>query len=238
MSRKISRGLAAAPTDVKSFTSDQQAQLGAVIKDGSDEFVYVKAGASPLVAGTLKQGPAIVANHQNISVASAASAGATSVTVTLGATAATANFYAGGYMIVNDVDGQGHTYQIASNPAANSAASMVVTLNEELEEALTTSSQVCLIPNKYNGVIINPTTATNVPVGVGISDIPAEYYGWLQKRGPVACLNDGGTAVGLGLAPSGSVAGALATVAATTDQVAKALQAGVDTEYRAVDIRL
>jgi hypothetical protein len=235
--RQISRGLSASPINLFDYTVDQQTDLGAEIKDTTGNvFVYVKAGASALQVGKVQQSPAIVANHQNIAVASAVSAGQKKVTVTLGATAVAKNYYANGLLVINDADGQGHTYQIESNPSADASGSLVLTLSDELLVALTTSSEACLIPNPYNGVIINPTTATNKPCGVGITPIPANYFGWIQRKGNVACLNDGGTAVGLGLAPSGSVAGALATVAATTNQVGSALQAGVDTESRTVFI--
>lgn len=227
------------PQAIHATDDEQQMDLGsrAILKDGR-EFVYVKAGASALVAGKLQQAPAIVANHQNIAVAAAAAVGATSVTVTLGATAATADQYAGGFLVINDAAGEGYIYEIKSNPAADASASLELTLADPIVEALTTSSEACLLPSLYNGVIINPTTATNAPVGVAVSDIPASNYGWVQVKGIVSALNDSATAVGLGLAPSGSVAGALATVAATTNQVASALQAGVDTEYRAVFLNL
>lgn len=229
----------AAPNDVHSSSSTQELNLGAraMLQDGR-EFVYVKAGASALVAGKLQQAPAIVANHQNIAVAAAAAIGDKSVTVTLGATAATADQYAGGFLVVNDADGEGYVYKIEGNPAADSAGSLVVSLADELIEALTTSSEVCLIPNLYNGVIINPTTATNAPVGIAVSDIAANEYGWLQVKGPAPCLSQGAITVGLGIAPSGSVAGAVAVVAATTNQIGSALQAGVDTEYRTVFVTL
>jgi hypothetical protein len=236
---QITGAMLISPQEVFNESSVQNTDLGQVARTPDGRcFRYVQAGSTALVAGKLQQAPAIVANHQNIAVAEAASAGATTVTVTLGATAATANAYSNGYLVVNDGDGEGYTYQIKSHPAADASASLEVELYDELEEALTTSSEVCLIPNKYNGVIVNPTTATNVPVGVAVKDITASYYGWIQTKGPVGCLNDSATGVGLGLAPSGSVAGALATVAATTNQVATALQAGVDTEYRTVDLRM
>lgn len=222
-------------------SSTQEMDLGAeVVTSDGRKFKYVKAGGTALVAGKLQQAPARVANHANITVASAAAIGDTEITVTLGATAATANQYANGYMVVNDVTGQGFTYQIKSHPAADASASLEVTLYDEdaLEEALTTSSQVTLVSNLYNSVIVNPTTATNVPVGVAIKDIAASEFGFIQTYGAVSCLNDGGTTIGLGLAPSGSVAGALATVAATTNQVASALEAGVDTEYNTVFLRV
>ena len=218
-------------------SSVQQMDLGSKMRfaDGR-EFVYVKAGATALVPGKLQQGAAVVANHQNIAVASAASVGDKTITVTLGATAATANQYAGGTIVINDVDGQGNIYTIKSHPAADASASLVLTLdgNDAVRVALTTSSQACLFPNLYNGVIVNPTTPTNRPVGVAVKAITASYYGWIQTKGVSTCLNDGGTAVGLGLAPSQAVAGAMKTMAATLHQVGSALQAGVDTEYPTV----
>lgn len=209
----------------------------AVSSDGR-EFVLVYVGGSNIAAGLLCQAPAIVANHQNIAVAAAAAAGATSVTVTLGATAATANQYAGGYLVVNDATGEGQTLRIASHPAANLSTALIVTLEDAVVTALTTSSEVCLIANPYNGIIVSPTTQTGVPVGVTLYAVTASTYAWIQTKGPVACLNNAGTAVGLGLAPSATTAGALDTVAATTTQVATALQAGVSTEYRTVSVLL
>jgi len=239
MSRKITHEAQAFPQGLFVAQSNQQANLGIkAVSDNGEVFRLVKAGASALVAGTLQQAPAIVANHQDVAVAVAASIGAEEVTVTLGATAATLDQYAGGLLVVNDADGQGFSYRIDANPAADASGALLVKLDDKLEEALTTSSQVCLIPNIYNGVIINPATPSNVPVGVAIKDIPAGEFGWIQTRGPVSCLNDSGTAVGLGLAPSDAVAGALETVAATTNQVASALQAGVDTESRAVFLQI
>lgn len=236
---KITSDLQISAQDLFSSSATQKTDLGARATTGDGRvFRYVKAGASALVPGKLQQGPAIVANHQNMAVAAAAAIGATSVTVTLGATAATANQYAGGYLIVNDATGEGHTYKVKSHPAADSAASLVVTLEDPIVVALTTSSEASLLANQYNGVIVNPTTPTNEPVGVAIYPVAATEYGWIQTRGTVSCLNDSNTAVGLGIAPSQAVAGAVKTMAATLSQVGHAQQAGVDTEYRAVFLTL
>lgn len=238
MSSKITHDPQAFPQPLFSSSSVAQLDLGAKAVDGERVFRYVKAGAVALVPGKLQQAPAIVANHQNIAVAAAAAVGATSVTVTLGATAATANQYANGYMIVNDVNGEGHSYKIKSNPAADASASLVVTLEDGIVVALTTSSEVCLIPNSHNGVIVNPATPTNSPVGIAIYPVVAGEFGWIQTRGPVSALADGAITVGLGIAPSQSVAGSVKATATTLDNVGAALQAGVDTEYRTVFVRI
>ena len=59
--------------------------------------------------------------------------GDTSITVTLGATAATKDQYADGYIYTNDNTttsdrGEGQIYRIASNPAADGSATLAVTL--------------------------------------------------------------------------------------------------------------
>lgn len=238
---KITSNPLSSPQALFASSTTQEMDLGAeVVTADGRRFKYVKAGLSALVAGTLQQAPVRIANHANITVASAAAVGDVAITVTLGATAATANQYTNGYMVVNDVAGQGFTYQIKSHPAADASAALVVTLHNEdsIQEALTTSSQVTLVSNLYNAVIQNPTTATNVPVGVAVIDIAASEFGFIQVYGASSCLNEGGSTIGLGLAPSGSDAGALATVAATTNQIASALEAGVDTESNTVFLRL
>lgn len=239
MASKLTSGAEAISQPLFSSSSVQQMSLGATVhSDDGRIFRYVKAGGTALVPGKLQQAAAVVANHQNIAVAAAAAVGATSVTVTLGATAATKDQYAGGTLVVSDAAGEGHTYLIKSHPAAISGGSLTLTLEDPVVVALTTSSEACLMPNIYNGVIVNPTTPTNVPVGVAIYPITASEFGFIQTRGPVSCLNDSGTAVGLGIAPSQAVAGAVKTQAATLHCLGSALQAGVDTEYRTVFIGL
>lgn len=84
-------------SDLTLNSSIQMHNLGerAVTPDGRS-FRYVKAGGTALVPGKLYQAPAEVTNHQNLAPTDAVAIGATSLTVTLGATAATANQYAGG----------------------------------------------------------------------------------------------------------------------------------------------
>lgn len=225
-------------SDIFQESSTQEHDLGAKIETTDGRILrYVKVGATALVAGKLYDGPAIVANHTNIAVASAASAGATELTVTLGATAATANQYANGYLVVNDADGEGYTYQIKSNPAADASGSLTVTLYDEdgLQEALTTSSEVTLVPNQYNGVIIHAATETGMPVGVAVTDATAGYYTWIQTRGPVSLLSDASPAsIGSSVAASATTDGAGTIGNGILAVVGYAITAGISTEYRPV----
>lgn len=226
------------PGSIRTNTSTQEFTLGAKAVDTTGrEYRYVKVGATALVAGKLYDGPANVGNHTNIAVAAAASAGATSVTVTLGATAATANQYAGGVLVVNDANGEGFTYTIESNPAADASASLTLTLAEDepIVTALTTSSEVSLIPNQYNGVIIHATAETGVPVGVAVTQVTALYYGWLQTRGPVSVLSDASISeLGSAVAASATTAGSVTVGTGALAPVGYQLTTGASGEYNVV----
>ena len=200
------------------------------------EFVYVKvAAAAATVAGSLYQAPIVIANHQGVTVATTA-AGSKTVTVTLGATLATVNQYAGGYITISAGTGVGYSYKIASHPAAAQSATLALTLEDPILVATAVAdSKACLNPSNFLNVIASVDTAK--PVGVATFVIPASSYGFLQTKGQCAGLNKSATAVNLGLASS-TTSGAFLTVAATTAQIATALQAGVDGEVRMVDLNI
>jgi len=235
---KVTSNAQAFDGGMRENSETQQTDLGAKYVDSNGAvYRYVKVGGTATVAGKLYDGPAEIANHQNITVAAAAVANATSVTVTLGATAATANYYAGGKMVVNDEDGQGFSYTIKSHPAASLSTTLVLTLDadEPIITALTTSSQVTLVPNQYNGVIIHAASETGIPIGVATKVITTLYYGWIQTRGIASCLIDAspadvGQEVDASTTTDGS--GTLGTVA--TASIGYALESGVSTEYNSI----
>lgn len=217
--------------------AEQLETLGTLAQGNGRIYRYVKAGAGGVVAGKTVQAPAPVANHQNIAVAAAAAIGDFEVTVTLGATLATANQYAGGTLNVNDATGEGHTYIIQSHPDAALSTALVVTLAEPLSVALTTSSEVSLNANSANGVIVTPATPTSTVRGVGITDIAASEYGWIcAVADQIACLADGTFAVGVAVSPSNAVAGAVESGVIAQGFVGNARQASIDTEYREISI--
>lgn len=228
----------AIPQDIFEESTTQQADLGAkAVMSNGDVYRYVKVGGTALVAGKLFDGPANVANHSNIAVAAAAASGVTSITVTLGATLASANQYAGGKVVVNDVDGQGFTYDIKSHPAADLSTALVVTLeaNTPIETALTTSSQVTLVPNQYNGVIIHAATETGVPVGVARTNVTASSFSWIQTRGVVSILQDNAAAaLGKSAAASTTTDGSVTAGTGALKEVGTMLETGVSTEYNSV----
>ena len=234
MATQLTSDLLITAADLLSDSSTQAHNLGerAVSNDGR-AFRYVKMGAVAAVPGKLYQAPAEITNHQNLTP-TAAAIGDTSLTVTLGATAATANYYSSGWAVVTVTPGVGYQYKIKSHPAASSSGSLTLQLEDKITVALTTSSRIDLVPNPYSGVVVNPTTATSSPVGVAVTAITASQYGWLQTRGPATLLADGAVTVGTSLAASNAVAGAVEAFTGVQAPVGIALTGIADTEYGAV----
>lgn len=261
MSRIVNYG-ATAPLELFQTSTDQSLATIAGVKFASSdsrEFVIVQNAGTAIVAGNLIQGPAKLANHQNIAVVTFTAYSANgnipaSVTATLGATLATKNQYMGGYAVVNAGTGIGQTLKIASNSAGTSSGVLTITFEDSPAVALDNTSKLCLVLNPYgsysgtdfrtSGAIVCPTTLTGQVIGVSLYAIPATTttvleYGLIQTRGPIACLNDANTAIGLDLMPSTNTAGAVATyVVATSSRVGTSTQAGVTTESRLITIQL
>lgn len=242
---------------VTSTDASMSTLTGSVWRDNLNrEWVIVQNGASALVSGVLVQGPASIgANHTGLTCATAA-IGATTITVTLGGTAVTANQYAGGYAVVSAGTGIGQTFQIQSHPAQTSTSGTVVlTLADPLSVATAVSdSKVSLTLPQYgsqngaaittHGVIISPTVATGRTIGVTAYPIPASSstlptYGFIVKSGAIAVLNDSATAIGLDVMPSSAVAGAVLTyVVATRNRVGTATVAGENTKSQIITLQL
>lgn len=239
MATTICNNPGGAPFGLFTQSATQDINVGSRFVDqAGNTYVYAKAGASDLVAGTLVQAPAEVTNHQNCAPTGTAAIGATSVTITLGATAATANQYAGGWMVTTETPGEGYKYLIASHPAADSAATLTLTLSDPLQVALTTSSHVDLVPNPYSGVIINPTTASSCPVGVATDVVAAGQYGWLQIGGVATVLADGNLTVGTSLVASNGTAGAVEALTGVQAIIGVAVTGIATTEFGAVRLFL
>ncbi len=224
------------------------------------EFALVQNAGTALVAGNMIQGPAKIANHQNLTITAYTAASISlgtpaTVVATSGGTLVTANQYAGGYLLVNAGTGIGQTLKIASNSSATSNGAITIKLEDAPLVALSVSdSKVCLSLNAYgsqngtdfrtSGVVVCPTTLTGQVIGATLYAIAATSttvlsYGLIQTKGPIAVLNDATTAIGLDLMPSSNTAGAVMTyVVATSSRVGTSSQAGVTTEARLITLQL
>ncbi len=252
MSRITQKG-ATAPVSLVSngtFQTSADASLASLVgtrwdlSDGREVILASVATGTTVASGKLYQDPAQITTHQNLAVTAFTAYSANGnvpakVTCTLGATnAVTANQYAGGFLLVNDATGEGQMLRIASHPAAAADASLVVTLEDGPNTALTTSSEVSLIPPHGKGVIITPTAVTGAVVGVALCPVAATEYGFFVSKGLTNCLGDGTITVGSAVSPSNAVAGAVENGVIAQGFVGNAVQTGVDTEYRGIFINV
>lgn len=226
------------------------------------QVVLFQNGTVALASGVLTQHSAIIANHQNVAVASYTAASITtglpaSATLTLGATKADQNYYAGGFAVINAGSGIGQTLRITSSTATAASGTMTVVFEDAPAVALTTSSKVCLIAAPYAGVVIAPTTATASEAGVTLYPVAASVantydgtsgaltavgtptFGYMVTKGVTSCLSDATVAgVGLGVMRSTTTAGSITVATATGDRVGSAYQTSVSAESRAIFVNL
>jgi hypothetical protein len=204
-------------------------------------FRYAKIGATATVAGKVYQGTALDATNLQptggLGVAAQA-IGDTSITISTAITL-TANQMAGGYLSVCVTPGQGYLYNLAGNTAVTAAAGAVITLNDPIQIALTTSSKVIMAQHPYNGVIVEPGTPTAAIAGVAHRVTTATYYGWIQTRGAASVLFTGtglaGKAVG---SLTGGTAGSSAPAIAATNIIGYHMATGITTEYALIFLTL
>lgn len=197
----------------------QNHKLGELYTDPwGRRFRYVQNGGVALTTGNLLQEAAEDTNFRSMAVAVAAAIGDIEITVTLGGTAVTANMFESGDLIVESSTGIGQVFKIKKHDVQTSTTgSCKFTVDRPLKIALTTSSQVSVRKNSYDGVIAFPTTPTGRPVGVALYAMTISYYGWIQSGGDCAVLYDTGTnaaADATRLIPSQDVAGSVSPDAA------------------------
>ncbi len=183
------------------------------------------ANATAVVPGHLYQDSAIVANHQGLVVTAVQAYSANgntpaTVTVTLGGTAATANEYAGGFLVVKSGTGIGQTLRVSGNAAQTSGTgSCVITLEDGPNTALDTASVVSLIPPHAQSVIIAPTTLTGALAGISLYPVTASTtagvstYFYLVTKGLTAAVADTtAPTIGEAIGNSPNTAGTIAQV--------------------------
>jgi hypothetical protein len=202
-------------------------------------FRHGAVGASNISVGKLQIVPLPIADHINMTTAAAA-IGATSVTVTPGATAGGANLYSEGYLGVNDNTGQGQTFKVKDHLAITASVAFIVNLFDPIKVALDSTSQTSLVHNGYRG-LVEGTTSTVRAAGVPLISILAGDYGWFQSKGVASVLRQGTTSAG-SAQMVGSTAGSITDITDVTAPTIERVVAwadilvGVDTEYNPVTL--
>lgn len=210
-------------------------------------FRWVQAGGVDLIAGNVIQSPAVPSGQltKAVNTTTPTGIGQSSIFVTCASSVA-ANFYADGYMVIASGAGQGvGPYMINNHAAVSTGATGTFNLYAEdaLVVAITNTSTVSLVPNKYKGVIQMPaSTATGVIVGVATYIIPAGSFGWIQTWGLCSVLGADTTAIGgwvYGPATAcGQASGFTATTLLTGQVIGHLYQANVAAQYVAVDLTI
>lgn len=219
---------------------------------------YVKAGAVDLIAGNAIQSPATVAGHLTLTLCTTAitaasttnvsisplSTGSTFLTFTC-ASAVASNYYVDGFLGIATGAGQGLAYAVYNHPAVSTGASGQFNLYPEdaLQVAITATSKVSLMANKYSGVVQAPvTTLTGVIIGYAPYVISANQYGWIQTWGP--CLIKGADTTALGglvISPAtacGEASGITAASLLTGQLIGHMMQISVAQQYVWCDLRI
>lgn len=215
-------------TTVPYTTQTPPLGVRAVTGDGR-EFRYVQAGAAALIVGQVQQGPVVPTT--TVGTCPALAVGATTATLTITSSTVAAGFFAGGFLTTAGTvaSGGGQCLKIANNNAITSSTSIIITLEDPVQFAITTSATFVLTPSLYLGVVVTPTTLTAAVAGVALAvsnntsttlnGLPASYYGWLQVKGFANVQGAGTVTAWLGVAPSGTTGGCVSVVAATTPQI-------------------
>lgn len=182
---------------------------------------YALAGGVTLVVGNLLQEAAEDTTYENMTVASAAAAGDTTLAITNGtATITSLAFYGGSLSIYTaGTIGVGDEYTIVGiTGTLTTGGALTVSLDRPLRAAVTTSAKVNMKMSPWSGVIQAPaTTQTGMAVGVAVYPITNAQYGWVQTHGQAAVLSDGSTfAVGSDVGTPSGTAGCVTVFAAGT----------------------
>ena len=194
----------------KVTTTSQKQKLGTRMQIFDREFVYASTGEA-IIAGNLVMGKAGTAAHQVDLAGEAASAGATTITLS-GSLTIAKDLYKDGWLVFNDVGEEGHMYRVKSNTAVSSATGCVVTIDEEdgLVTAITSSQQVGLYENPFKAVEKHDANdVDHAPLGWTCVDIASGSYGWICVQGVTTALVDGTPAAGVPLIASNGADGAV-----------------------------
>lgn len=210
-----------------------------VLADGR-EYRYCEKSTAAAVAADVQSSRAPDANHV-LQTAAAAAVGATSVALTLGATAAAANLYEDGLLTVDLATNTGaaFAYGIAKHPAVASAGVFTVPLKEPVQLAISTAANsISVIANRHKLVVIAPTTETGSLAGVAVKAIPASNFGWLQTRGEGVVKGSGTLVAGEPVSVLGAAGAAGPTAVVTTAHVGIVRRVATTTDFSTIDIQI
>ena len=190
-----------------------------ILEDGR-KFRFTRHGATTSIPGDVHQSAAIITTDQSMACAAGA-VGDRIITFTHGAATVVINYFAEGYGIISLDPGQGQCYKIASHAElASGGAGSIINLapGHAVRVALTTTSDLSLLANPYDGTTIMAATISGAPVGIAVSACVASSFAWLQTRGVAAVRGAASNTIGSPavMLLTGGTAGAVAPASAAT----------------------
>ena len=227
------------PVLVQSSTKKEELGTLRILRDGR-KFRYAKAGGSNLAAGKLALAAAIGADVMNEACAAAHAIGDMQFAETITSATYAEDYFAGGFLQINDATGEGHQYKIDSSTAVAAATAITLSLAEPIRVALVAStSEFTIVHSPYMAVVESATLG--FPVGISPLVVTAAYYYWVQTGGLALALSGNADAVGKpvyqGTTTAGSVNGA--DSASYYPQVGIVMgTAGVSGEYKPIWLTL
>lgn len=180
-------------------STTQLNSVGTRLYDNFERTFHYAYAATAVGRGKVARAAATVSNHNNLSFATAPAVGDFDVSVTLGGTAATANQYKDGWLVVQDGTGEGRAYRIEGHAAqSTTTGNLTVRLAEPIDTAGAVSeSNVDLSYNLYDELLPPADNGqAYIPVGVPIcvGGLGASEYGYLQTWGACSVWQDEATA--------------------------------------------
>ena len=226
----------------KITTSAQRQVLGAemAFPDGR-KFRYVANGGTAIGEGLVVASEAPAGNHdEDLVITTSPSVGDTTISITLGGTAAAKDLYAEGYLFFNLASTTPHEmYKIKGHALIASSGTGEITIDEPdgFQTAITAGTDTAgLIKSPYKDIVVAPAAVAGRFVGLTCADLEADYYGWVQVSGMATAKIDGTPAVGTLVGASSNHAGQLLAIGADTTPALARLhgKAGVDNEFHTV----
>lgn len=251
--------------DIYTQTADKRHPLGTrgYTRDGR-VFRYSKAGAADLSVGLLMCSPVTPSDEAIDELFSSdyetPTTSSTVIYLSTGTSLTTAGYYNDGFCWICDGTGEGQIIQIKSDAGATTAAADVFPTfypyeEDKLTATVTTSSEIGLVKNQYDGIIVRPdSAATSVPRGITPRAVTTLYYFWLQTWGMCPVLTAGTVVLGhavIAATATGTSVGeivCITTLASTaTDvhvqedqaiRVGNIVVVGATTDYSLIDLHL
>jgi hypothetical protein len=205
---------------------------------------YAVAGGVGLDPALMTQSEAIAAEAiDEVQTGYTTTIGDTTITILLTTSSGiTDGDLVDGWLLITDGTGEAHYYRIATNTWITGDTVMQLTLHEPILVATEATTEITVIKNLYNGVIVAPTVLTGVCMGVPNLAVTANYYFWAQRRGPCAMVVDTGETLVVGQ-PAGypttiAVPGAIGIPTVTDPIWGNVIQIGAAGESAMIDLHL